>query len=413
MTCYNFCHPGNVAGSVYISGTSCFDGIGAFYLNNGDCICIDTDEPYQTCDNPVLQPGCACEGDECCFQQSGSTAFFSNVGMSEIDFITDDLLYIAGARLQRFDGQAAGSGGMIIPTCGGYTGATAVNLRCNVPFRGVTESYQIYPTLNGKYIVRSGVNISRINSDFSTDNTFNSVEILGGNFDGMAGMYVNPSGESYIMGVFGSGVRDCSGVTSNFNTNIYKIGVNGGVDTSYSGISITGLDFVGEREGRISTETDLNGEALVVRVSGFTGNTIWSPIMRIQADGTPDPTFDNSLFRGLSGASRVQIAGSYIQRDGKYLVYGSFTNLSGITGLNGMVRINPDGTRDPSFSFSFLVPYPSSVIDVEQDLFQNYHIVGARGGPVYLYSSLTKDGTPRFNIQTNVAPSGFLGAAVA
>lgn len=59
MTCYNFCHPGNVAGSVYISGTTCGFGIGAFYLTSGQCICLDVDESYITCDSPVLSGSCA------------------------------------------------------------------------------------------------------------------------------------------------------------------------------------------------------------------------------------------------------------------------------------------------------------------------------------------------------------------
>lgn len=413
MTCYNFCHPGNVAGSVYISGTTCFDGVGAFYLNNGDCICIDIDEPYQTCDNPVLAPGCQCEGDECCFQESGSTTWYVSTAISELQWITDDKFYVGGSRANAFNGQALGTGGGLIPKCGGYTGATALNLRCLVPFRGVTESYQIFPLPTGKWMVRSGVNISRLNADFTTDNTYNSVYILGGNSDGMDGMYITPSGEAYITGIFGSGVRDCSGVTSTFNTNIYKINANGGVNTAYSGITFLGPRYSQEQEGQIATETDpLTNTALIVGVSAFTGNSLYSPIMKLLPNGSPDPTFDNSLFRGLSGASRTQIYGSYIQRDGKYLVYGSFTNLSG-TGRNYMVRIFPNGTLDTTFTSPNDPTVIQAVNDAEQDIYQNYHVVGSRGGPGYYYNSYTKNGTFRFSIRTNTPPSGFFGRAVA
>ena len=59
MACYNFCNGSNFGGSVYISGTTCLGVVGAFYLLVGQCLCIDTDLPYITCDNPIISGSCA------------------------------------------------------------------------------------------------------------------------------------------------------------------------------------------------------------------------------------------------------------------------------------------------------------------------------------------------------------------
>ena len=416
MTCYNFCHPGNVAGAVFVSGTTCFDGVGAFYLLNGQCICIDLDEPYYTCDNPQLAPGCQCEDEECCFQLSGSTAFQTNPAVSELDMINDTTIFIGGSRVDRMNGNSFGTLGGAIPSCGGYSGYTAFNGRCSNPFRGVTQTYQLQPTLNGKYLIRSGVNVSRFNADLSQDTTYNSVYVLGGNSDGIQGMYVNQSGEAFIMGTFGSGIRDCSGTTYTGNTGIYKLKPNGGVDTTYTGITLGGMNFAGEREPYTTSETDINGEGLVVYFSAFTGNTSWAPLMRLQNDGTPDPAFSNAVFNAYrTGTTYQSIRGSYIQNDGKYIVFGTFTNASGLTGYNVIVRLNSDGTLDTSFKYTptgGAVATMEAVQDVEQDIFGNYHCVGSRGGPTYHYQKLNKTGGTIFNIYTNTAPSNFFGQSI-
>lgn len=57
VSCINYCNE-NEVGSVYISGTTC-DGItGAYFLNVGECLCLDDSQPLILCDNPTLSGTC-------------------------------------------------------------------------------------------------------------------------------------------------------------------------------------------------------------------------------------------------------------------------------------------------------------------------------------------------------------------
>jgi len=56
--CIRYCN-NNLAGSVYISGTTCENEIGAFTLNVGDCLCMLDGLPIILCDNPTISGSCA------------------------------------------------------------------------------------------------------------------------------------------------------------------------------------------------------------------------------------------------------------------------------------------------------------------------------------------------------------------
>lgn len=56
--CYQFCNNNSFGGSVYVSGTTCDGLVQAYTLNYGECICMDTDYPLITCDNPIFSGEC-------------------------------------------------------------------------------------------------------------------------------------------------------------------------------------------------------------------------------------------------------------------------------------------------------------------------------------------------------------------
>lgn len=58
MSCYNFSNQNDFGGSVYISGTTCDGVVGAYTLNVGDTICMNVEQPYSCCDNPVIISEC-------------------------------------------------------------------------------------------------------------------------------------------------------------------------------------------------------------------------------------------------------------------------------------------------------------------------------------------------------------------
>jgi len=69
-------------------------------------------------------------------------------------------------------------------------------------------------------------------------------------------------------------------------------------------------------------------------------------IVRLNSDGSIDNTFLNGALYGFD-STVFSIA---IQTDGKILVGGSFTTYNGI-GANSIIRLNSDGTIDPTFVY--------------------------------------------------------------
>jgi uncharacterized delta-60 repeat protein len=87
-------------------------------------------------------------------------------------------------------------------------------------------------------------------------------------------------------------------------------------------------------------------------------------IVRINADGTIDPTFDPG-----SGTSYdlTRVNDIAIQSDGKILVAGSFTGFNGFN-YSGLVRLNSDGSLDNSFVLQTgIYQFSFNTIDIQSD----------------------------------------------
>ena len=108
---------------------------------------------------------------------------------------------------------------------------------------------------------------------------------------------------------------------------MYRLQSGGTIDNTFTPYVINGVTGAGAGEPKFSTEKDPNGKVLLFTFTGITGNTSWAPLTRIGNDGLPDSTFNNSAF---SAISYTTITGTFCQSNGKYLVFGSFTNVGGI-----------------------------------------------------------------------------------
>lgn len=69
-------------------------------------------------------------------------------------------------------------------------------------------------------------------------------------------------------------------------------------------------------------------------------------IVRLLDTGSVDPEFDPSAGPKASTARIYALA---LQKDGKIIIGGTFTNVGGFA-LNGIARLNPNGTIDPTFN---------------------------------------------------------------
>ena len=179
-----------------------------------------------------------------------------------------------------------------------------------------------FTTYNGTNSIR----IARLNSDGSYDNTF----------------------------VVGTG----------FNNDIWAIAVQsdgkiivGGYFTTYNGTAINRiirLNSDGSRDNTFNVGTGVNSYILsaaiqsdgkVIVAGNFTtyNGTASNYITRINTDGTIDATFIPG-----TGAN-AQIQSLAIQTDGKIIIGGSFSSVSG-TARNCIARLNSDGSHDTGFN---------------------------------------------------------------
>jgi hypothetical protein len=108
-------------------------------------------------------------------------------------------------------------------------------------------------------------------------------------------------------------------------------------------------------------------------------------IVRINTDGTRDTTFNIGTGFNTVGLSAKDLS---IQSDDKVLVVGAFTSYSG-SACNGIVRINPDGTRDTTFDIGTgISPIDSSIashIKSNGEIVLMYGVIGS----LYSYNGVS------------------------
>lgn len=155
-----------------------------------------------------------------------------------------------------------------------------------------------------------------------TNNRVNTIAVLSGGDIIAAGLFTSFNGSSVgkIARISATGVLNTS-----FNTNI--------------GTGATVGDFE-----RVIVQPD-DKIIAVGNVTSFNGSTIGG-VVRLNADGTTDATFMTNIGTGANNIVRAVA----LQSDGKILIGGDFTSWNGTSGINRLVRLNPDGTRDASFT---------------------------------------------------------------
>jgi len=139
------------------------------------------------------------------------------------------------------------------------------------------------------------------------------------------------------------------------------------------------------------------------------GGTLRVPLVRINPDGTTDNTFfaDNEpngagagIYYAGQGWSEVHALG--IQSDGKIIAAGVLQGMNDGTNnfsSNSIVRINPDGTVDPTLKTAGTLPWPVGGFNFIEDVTitpdDKIYCVGGFGG---IYSALYASSTVRHGI---------------
>jgi uncharacterized delta-60 repeat protein len=169
----------------------------------------------------------------------------------------------------------------------------------------------------------------RLNSDGSVDNSFT----IGTGFNNTIYDIKRQVDGKYI--IFGS-FTTFNGVTCN---RIVRLNNNGSIDNTFN----TGVGFNGETYSGLIDDGKIVVAGEFFEYSGQTNRNI----VRLNIDGSIDDTFNsNSGFSRTSGLSYTLSVLNYL---GKYYITGDFNTYQGGSS-NGLIRLNNDGSIDPTFN---------------------------------------------------------------
>ncbi|MDB6031489.1 MAG: Ig family protein [Verrucomicrobiales bacterium] len=206
----------------------------------------------------------------------------------------------------------------------------SVDLQFNPQISGFVVSIEVQS--DGKSIIGGGftavngvnrTNLARLNADGSLDSSFNSIALP----EMRAGVIaVQPDGR--IIVATGDGAWNQS------SGYILRLNADGSRDTTFQRVDLP--DPASVR----SVALQPDGTILLAGAFKLVGNDVVPGVMRLNANGTVDSSFNpefNSLFYFITSLA--------LQPDGKILVAGGLINLEAAP----IVRLNPDGSLDPSF----------------------------------------------------------------
>lgn len=172
-----------------------------------------------------------------------------------------------------------------------------------------------FTSFNGTSINR----IARLNANGSLDGTFN---VGTGASSGVYSLALQQDNKILIAGNFSS----VAGVSS--SRGVARLNSDGTVDGSFSAVVSTGVRYIGiQPDGKIIIAGPFTG------VNGY----VMGSIARLTLTGAVDPDFVPMHLGWQSIFTAV------LQGDGKIVIAGS------LSGYGGILRLNPDGSRDQNF----------------------------------------------------------------
>jgi uncharacterized delta-60 repeat protein len=191
--------------------------------------------------------------------------------------------------------------------------------------------------IGGTFTIYNGVTVNRIvrlNADGAIDTTFTTNTGTGFNASPRA-IAIQSDGKIVAGGVF----TTFNGVTVN---RIVRLNSDGTRDTTFTTNTGTAFDST---VNSIAIQSD--GKIVIGgNFTTFNGTTV-NRIVRLNTDGTRDTTFTTNT--GTAFDSEVRSIAT--QSDGKIVCGGEFFSFNGVT-VNGIVRLNSNGTRDTTFTLN-------------------------------------------------------------
>jgi uncharacterized delta-60 repeat protein len=203
------------------------------------------------------------------------------------------------------------------------------------PQTGEVRQLRVQP--DGKILV-GGSGLFRLNPDGSRDETF-----VGG-LSSVYSISLQADGKILVAGGFGVARLNSDGTRDNsFSAQV-----------AHASFSFLPIPIPIPPNPHIAALPD--GKSLLYGYFNRVNGVAKEALVRLNNDGSLDNTF-NAVF-----SSGISIASLALQADGKILVGGSFTAISG-TPINHIARLNPDGSLDTSFS-SFLTIFNDPITNI-------------------------------------------------
>ena len=174
--------------------------------------------------------------------------------------------------------------------------------------------------------------IIRLNADGSFDNTFNN----GGFGPNMPVISIVLQSDGLVL--IGGSFSQYNGV--NVPGRIIRLNVDGSVDNTFNN------GGTGANSHVRSVVLQSDGQVLIGgSFSQYNGVNVPNRIIRLNADGSIDNTFNN----GGTGANS-HVRSVVLQPDGKILIGGEFSQYNGVNAPFGIIRLNADGSIDNTFN---------------------------------------------------------------
>jgi len=307
-----------------------------------------------------------------------STGF--NGGVYSIEIDSNGKIYVGGS-FTSYKGVAAN--GIIRLNADGTkdtafdnsTGFTIPADTASVYITKIDSNGKIY--VGGFFTSYKGVQanyIIRLNADGTKDTAFDNST----GFDAeVNSIEIDSNGKIYVGGNF----ILYKGVEAN---SIIRLNPNGTKDTGFD--NSTGFDG-----SVLRLILNSSGKLYVGGIFELYKGVQANSIIRLNADGTKDTAFDNSTAFG-----NLELVYSLIlDTNEKLYVGGSFTTYKGVT-ANNIIRLNADGTKDTNFDNS--IAFDSSVTSLAIDSSGKLYV----GGTFSSYKSITAEKIIRLNADGSI-----------
>ena len=304
---------------------------------------------------------------------TGSGGFPGTVDVSGLSVQTDGAV-VAGGRFDAVNGVSKVNFVRLMP-------AGNVDLTFSPPTGMASGGGQVKVLASGKILAgfnTTGIGrLARLNSDGSQDNTF----VLSPTVGTVSNRWVVDSSGRIIF----------LGISDTPAYRYFRLNPDGDVDGTFNpNVTTFGQIY------KVATQT--NGKTVIAGSFSQVNGLARAGIARVNADGTPDATFDPGT--GFSSIPDEVL----VQTDGKVLVSGQFTTFNG-TPVSSIVRLNTNGTLDGTF-----LPVVSNVfgmtIQTDGKILIGGSFTTINGGTKERLARLNSDGSVDATFNPQIASGG-------